>query len=74
MIWPGVTYPTDTRLYEIPQDIAPLIMSSVVCSAELDGGFPTNKRRRLRRYISKKRFKLRLIRWIVSDFVTSNKD
>ncbi len=44
MIWPGVTYPTDTRLYEIPQDIAPLIMSSVVYSAELDEASPTNKR------------------------------
>ena len=43
MIWPGVTYPTDTRLYEIPQDIAPLIMSSVVYSAELDEASPTNK-------------------------------
>ena len=43
MIWPGVTYPTDTRLYEIPQDIAPLVMSSVVYSAELDEASPTNK-------------------------------
>ena len=43
MIWPGVTYPTNTRLYEIPQDIAPLIMSSVVYSAELDEASPTNK-------------------------------
>ena len=43
MIWPGVTYPTNTRLYEIPQDIAPLVMSSVVYSAELDEVSPTNK-------------------------------
>ena len=43
MIWPGVTYPTNTRLYEIPQDIAPLVMSSVVYSAELDEASPTNK-------------------------------
>ncbi len=35
--------PSDTRLYEIPQDIAPLIMSSVVYSAELDEASPTNK-------------------------------
>ena len=43
MIWPGVTYPTNNRLYEIPQDIAPLVMSSVVYSAELDEVSPTNK-------------------------------
>lgn len=43
LTWSGVTYPTDTRLYEVPGDLAPLVMASIVYSVELDEVCPTSK-------------------------------
>lgn len=38
--WSGVTYPTDTRMYELPNNLAPLVMASVVYSTEIDEACP----------------------------------
>ena len=48
MIWPGVTYPTDTRLYEIPQDIAPLVMSLGCLFSRMRPPLPIKRRQLLR--------------------------